>query len=137
MSGKMITVTADDGGSFGAYLAMPESGSGPGLVLLQEIFGINQNMRNTADLFAEEGYVVIVPDLFWRMEAGVDLGYGEADFAKAMGFLERFDSDQGIEDAGAAIEALRAMPACTGKIGALGFCLGGTLAYLTDRKSVV
>lgn len=137
MSGKMITLTAEDGGSFGAYLALPEGGSGPGLVLLQEIFGVNENMRNTADLFAEEGYVTIVPDLFWRMEPGVDLGYTEADFEKAMGFLERFDGDQGIEDAGVAIEALRAMPECTGKIGALGFCLGGALAYMTACRKPV
>ena len=66
MTGTMIEISAADGGRFQAYLAKPAKGSGPGLVLLQEIFGINQFLRDRADYFAEEGYVVLVPDLFWR-----------------------------------------------------------------------
>ena len=137
MSGSMIEVTASDGGRFQAYLAQPEQGSGPGLILLQEIFGINQYLRDMADHFAEEGYVVIVPDLFWRMEPGVNLGYGEEDFQKAFGFYQEFDVDQGIKDAADTIAALRAMPQCVGKIGALGYCLGGKLAYLTAARTDV
>ncbi len=135
MTGTMIDIAAPEGGaSFGGYLALPEGGSGPGLVILQEIFGINSSLRRVADLFAEEGYVTLVPDLFWRMEPGVELGYDEADFAKALAFYERFDVDQGVADIGAAIAALRARSECTGKIGSMGFCLGGLLNYLTAAR---
>lgn len=137
MTGTMIEISAADGGRFQAYLARPAKGSGPGLVLLQEIFGINQFLRDRADYFAEEGYVVLVPDLFWRMEPGVNLGYGEDDFAKAFEFYQRFDVDQGIKDAADAIKALRARPECAGNIGALGYCLGGKLAYLTAARTDV
>ena len=130
MQGEWINVTAADGGSFRAYLAKPAQGSGPGIVLCQEVFGINPYLRDMADLFAEEGYVVIAPDLFWRLEPGVDLGYGEADMKKAHALHDRFDVDQGVRDIGAAVQALRAQPACKGKVGALGYCLGGKLAIL-------
>lgn len=83
MTGQTIEIAAEDGKSFSAYLATPKQGKGPGLILLQEIFGINGFMKETADRFAE-GYVVVVPDLFWRMAPGTVLGYGEADFARAL-----------------------------------------------------
>ena len=134
MTGKTIALAADDGGKFSAYLAVPEAGSGPGLLLLQEIFGVNETMRQCANLFAEEGYVTIVPDLFWRLEPGIELGYGEADFARALDYMGRFDADRGVADAGAALKALRAMSECTGKLAVLGFCLGGRLAYLTAAR---
>ena len=101
MPGRTITIDAADGaGSFAAYLSVPEGGSGPGLLLAQEIFGINATMRAVADGFAEEGYVCLVPDLFWRMQPGIELGYGEADFEKAFGFYGRFDVDKGVDDLG-------------------------------------
>jgi carboxymethylenebutenolidase len=137
MNGTMIEIPTGDGASMGAYLALPESGSGAGLVLLQEIFGINQSLRKTADLFAEEGYVTIVPDLFWRIEPGTDLGYSEAEFGKAIDLMAKFDLDQGIEDIGATLKALRAREECTGKAGCVGFCLGGKLAYLTAARQDV
>ncbi len=137
MNGKMIEIPTGDGASMGAYLALPESGSGAGLVLLQEIFGINQSLREAADLFAEEGYVTIVPDLFWRIEPGIDLGYSEGEFSKAIDLMGKFDLDQGIEDIGATLKALRAREECTGKAGCVGFCLGGKLAYLTAARQDV
>lgn len=85
MAGQWIDIAAKDGSTFKGYLAVPASGSGPGILLLQEIFGVNKSMREVADHYAEEGYVVLAPDLFWRMEPGVELGYTEADFGKAMG----------------------------------------------------
>lgn len=87
MAGQWIDIAAADGGTFKGYLAVPASGSGPGILLLQEIFGVNSSMRETADHYAEEGYVVLAPDLFWRMEPGVDLGYTEADFNTAFGYF--------------------------------------------------
>ena len=138
MSGSMITITAADGGQFEAYFAKPAQGSGPGLVLLQEIFGINPYLRSMADKFAEEGYVVLVPDLFWRMEPGVVLGYNDEDLTKAFDFYQRFDVDQGIRDIADTIASLRAMDECvTSKVGALGYCLGGNLAWLTAARTDV
>lgn len=135
MAGSYVTVAAADGGEFKAYVSTPEKGSGPGIVLLQEIFGVNQSMRDVADYYAEEGYVVIAPDLFWRIEPGVELGYNEEDFQKALAYRQQFDLDKSIEDIAAALSTLRAMPQCVGKAGALGFCLGGKLAYLAAART--
>ena len=137
MSVSMIPVTASDGGTFEAYLELPEVGSGPGLILLQEIFGINSFMRDMAHTFAGEGYVVIIPDLFWRMEPGVNLTYSDEDLQQAFDYYGRFDVDQGITDVADTVTALRARSECTGKVGSLGYCLGGLLAYLTAARTDV
>lgn len=142
MAGEYIDITAADGGTFKGYLAVPESGSGPGLVMLQEIFGVNEGMRWVADYFAEEGYTVLVPDLFWRLEPGVDLTPDDAGFKQAFALMEKFDIDQAVRDIAATIETLRAMPQVSGaegdgKVGALGFCLGGKLAYLAAARTDV
>jgi carboxymethylenebutenolidase len=137
MTGDRIEIVAADGGRFDAYLAIPEAGSGPGLVLIQEIFGVNQHMRDVADLYAAEGYVVLCPDLFWRMEKGIELGQGDADRQKAFALFQQFDVAKGVDDVTATVKALRALKQCVGKIGALGFCLGGKLAYLAAAKSGV
>src|SRR5947199_8636236 len=135
MAGQWIDIAAADGGSFKGYLAVPASGSGPGILLLQEIFGVNSSMREVADYYAEEGYVVLAPDLFWRLEPGIELGYSEADFNKAFGYYQRFDANLSIKDAADALKVLRARRECAGKVGALGFCLGGKLAYLTAART--
>lgn len=120
MSGQIVDVVARDGGKFSAYLATPAQGSGPGLVLLQEIFGINDYMKSMADRYAEEGYVVLVPDLFWRMKPGVVLGYGEADLVQALDYHERFNVEASIDDIAATVDALRRFPQHAGKVGAIG-----------------
>ncbi|MDB5826629.1 MAG: putative carboxymethylenebutenolidase [Variovorax sp.] len=136
MAGQYIDMKAGDGsGSFRGYLALPAGGSGPGLVLAQEIFGINSTMREVADYYAEEGYVVLVPDIFWRQEPNVDLGYTEADWQRAFGYFQGFDEPKGMEDIQTAITTLRARPEVTGKVGVLGFCLGGKLAYLAACRT--
>jgi carboxymethylenebutenolidase len=137
MNGQYIDVSACDGGTFKAYLATPAQGCGPGLVLLQEIFGINDYMKSMADRYAEEGYVVLVPDLFWRMQPGVVLGYGEAGLATALAYHERFDLALAVEDIVATIAALRALPQHAGKIGTVGYCVGGTLAMLAAARTDV
>ena len=131
MENRRISIQATDGGEFAGYLALPEGGSGPGLVVAQEIFGINRFMRLVADRFAEEGYVVLVPDLFWRLEPDIDLGYSEEEWQRAMELMQAFDVDKGIEDMGAALDALGALPECTDGPAVLGYCLGGKLSYLT------
>ena len=134
MAGTTVKITAADGGTFEGYLALPGAGSGPGLILAQEIFGINRHMREVADLYAEEGYVVLAPDLFWRLAAGVELGYEAVDLETAFSFHERFGIDQGVHDINDAIRALRARPECNGKVGVLGFGLGGRMAYLAAAR---
>jgi carboxymethylenebutenolidase len=143
MAGQYIEMKAADGsGTFRGYLSLPSSGSGPGLVLAQEIFGVNATMREAADYYAEEGYAVLVPDLFWRQQPNVELGYSEADWQRAFGFYQGFNEAKGVDDVQTAITALRARPELSGgKVGVLGFCLGGKLAYLsacrTDADVVV
>jgi len=97
MAGQWIEIKAADGGKFRGYLAVPASGKGPGIVLCQEIFGINPYIREVADYYAEEGYVVLAPDLFWRLEKDVDLGYTETEWKKAFDLLQRFDVDKGMD----------------------------------------
>ncbi|MBC7394122.1 MAG: dienelactone hydrolase family protein [Variovorax sp.] len=136
MAGQYIDMKAGDGsGSFRGYLALPAGGSGPGLVLAQEIFGINSTMRDVADYYAEEGYVVLVPDIFWRQEPNVELGYTEADWQRAFGYFQGFDEAKGMQDIQTAISTLRARAEVTGKVGVLGFCLGGKLAYLAACRT--
>lgn len=127
----MTTITSFDGGEFDAYVALPPGGSGPGIVLLQEIFGVNQVMRSIADWYARRGFVVICPDLFWRQEGGVQLtDHTDAEWKRAFELYQGLDEAKAVEDAGAALAFLRRHPACAGKVGAVGFCLGGKLAYL-------
>src|ERR1700736_6248800 len=131
VAGQWIDIAAADGGSFKGYLTIPASGSGPGILLLQEIFGVNASMREVADYYAEEGYVVLAPDLFWRLEPGIELGYSEAEFNKAFGYYQAFDANHPVKDAPDALKVLRARGECVGKVGALGLCLGGKHAHLT------
>lgn len=129
MSGETIEIKTDDG-SFNGYLAKPASGTGPGIVVLQEIFGVNQVMRDICDWLASEGYVALSPDLFWRIEPGVDItDKTDAEWQKAFDLMGKFDPDQGTKDIQATIDTLR--PMTSGKVGAVGYCLGGLLAYLT------
>lgn len=134
---RSVTIAANDGGSFEAYLAVPACGNGPGLVLCQEIFGVNDFMRRTAQLLAEEGYVVLVPDLFWRQQAGIQLTDGPSDMPKAFALYQGFDENLGVQDVISTVVALRALPEQTGGTGVLGYCLGGKLAYLTACRSDV
>ena len=130
-----ISIHTPDG-DFNAYVAIPEAGSGPGIVVIQEIFGVNANIRGIADRIAEKGYVAICPDLFWRIEPGVDItDKTEAEWAKAFELFGKFDADKGTEDIQAAISALRNHKACTGKVGVIGYCLGGKMAYLAATRT--
>jgi carboxymethylenebutenolidase len=132
-----IEITAADGGRFRAYVAVPRTGRGPGIVLCQEIFGINAYIREVADQYAEEGYTVVAPDLFWRMEPNVELGYTPEDWQRAFGFFQKFDVDRGMDDITATVKHMRTLPQVVGKVGALGFCLGGKLAFLAAARSGV
>jgi carboxymethylenebutenolidase len=130
-----ITVSAADGGNFSAYLATPASTPAPGLVLIQEIFGVNQVMRDLADGFAAQGYITACPDLFWRIEPGVQLtDQSQEEWDRAFELMNKFlpDFAQGVGDIGATIAHIRAMDECSGKVGTTGYCLGGSLAYASS-----
>jgi carboxymethylenebutenolidase len=133
MTGQTIAI---GDGSFSGYLASPALGQGPGLVVIQEIFGVNKVMRDIADGFAARGFFALVPDLFWRLAPGITLtDQTDAEWQQAFGLLNRFDKDRGVEDIQASIDHLRRLPAASGKIGAVGYCLGGLLAYLTAART--
>lgn len=130
-----ITVNAADGGSFSAYIATPDAASAPGIVVLQEIFGVNQVMREICDGFAAQGYVAVCPDLFWRIEPGVQLtDKSQEEWDRAFELMNAFlpDFEKGVGDIGATIAALRGHDACSGKVGTVGYCLGGSLAYASS-----
>ncbi len=129
-----IMIKSDDGTQFSGYLAEPGSGPAPGIVVLQEIFGVNSAMRSIAEDLAHKGYLALVPDLFWRQEPNLQLS-DKTDWDRALELYQGFDEDAGIRDARAALAQLRALSACSGKAGAIGYCLGGKLAYLMATRS--
>lgn len=124
----MVQIRSFDGGEFNAHLALPAGGRGPGIIVLQEIFGVNANMRAVCDWLASRGFVALCPDLFWRLEPGLELS-PEKDREKALAMLEKLDFAKAVDDAAAAMSLLRAHPACTKRVGAVGYCMGGRLAY--------
>jgi len=135
MAGEDITIHGPDG-SFGAYLAKPSAGSGSGIVVIQEIFGVNKVIRDIADSFAARGYFALAPDLFWRIEPGVQLtDKSDDEWQRAFGLMTKFDPDFGAKDMQASISHVRWLDGCTGKVGAVGYCLGGLLAYLTAART--
>jgi len=129
MTSQWVTLNAADGGHFDTYLSLPPTGKGPGLVLFEEIFGVNRHIRAVADQYALNGFVVMAPDMFWRQEPHMELGYEGADREKAVAAMKGANPAKLIEDIGATVKALRARPEVSGKIAALGFCMGGRLAY--------
>ena len=136
MATQNVTIPALSGDSFSAYLAAPSTQPRAGIVLIQEILGVDNNMRQTADDYAKAGYLVLVPDLYWRLEPGVQLDSDdEKQWAKAFELLGAFDVDSGVEDLKATLSFLRQYPSSTGKVGSVGFCMGGKLAYLMATRT--
>lgn len=116
---------------FGGYLALPPAGRGPGLLLFQEIFGVNGHIRAVAEQYALDGFVVLAPDVFWRSAPRIELGYSEADIAQGRALMQACKPEDLLGDIGASLAALRARPEAAGaKVGAIGYCMGGRLAYL-------
>ena len=131
----MIAIKSFDDGEFSAYISLPAGGYGPGIVVLQEIFGVNQFMRDVCDWYAAHGFVALCPDLFWRQEPGVDMtDQTDAEWQKAFQLYQGLDEAKAVEDSAATVEFLRKHPACSGRVGAVGFCLGGNLAWLLSVR---
>lgn len=136
MAADRMTLTTPDG-SFSAYVARPDGqGPWPAVVVIQEIFGVNAVMREVCDNLAGQGYLAVCPDLFWRIEPGVDItDHTEAEWKKAFALYNAFDPDKGVEDIGATLTHVRGLPEVAGKVGAVGYCLGGLLAFLTATRT--
>ena len=134
MAGTDVTISTPDG-TFGGYLASPSGGGGAGVVVIQEIFGVSKFIRVIADAYAAHGYFALAPDLFWRLEPGIQLDPTiEAERNRAFSLFPKFNVDLGVKDIEAAIGHLRGTQKCR-KVGAVGYCLGGLLAYLTATRT--
>ncbi|CAG2154274.1 dienelactone hydrolase family protein [Cupriavidus plantarum] len=136
---RWIRVETNDG-SFDAYLSLPPAGKqagGPGIVLIQEIFGVNEHIRSVADQYASDGYVVLAPDIFWRQSPRVELGYAGADMEQAFALRKATDVDAAVSDIAATVRALRAELGGQGKVAAVGYCFGGLLSYLSAARGLV
>ena len=137
MTTRWIEMAAPGGGIFKAYVSLPPAARGPGLLLIQEIFGVNEHIRAVADQYALDGYTVLAPDVFWRFEPGLQLGYDAAGFEKGVGFMRRADFSQLAGDLAVALNNLRMLPECSGKTAVMGYCMGGLLSYLTAATTDV
>lgn len=138
MNAPVNTRWIDIAPGFAGYLALPPAGRGPGLVLWQEIFGVNAHIRAVAEQYALDGFVVLAPDAFWRQAPRVELGYGADDRPRAMALMQGYATPDALADAAAAVAALRALPEVGGaKVGSFGYCMGGRLAYLTAATTDV
>lgn len=131
--GRTVTIQGKDG-PFSAYVADARKPGGPAIVVIQEIFGVNKVMRDITDSLAEEGYTAVCPDLFWRIEPGIDItDQTDAEWEKAFSYFKAFNVDTGIEDIAATLKWVRGQG--HPKVGAVGYCLGGLLSYLTAARS--
>lgn len=134
--GHMIDIESPDG-KFAAYRADPmHAARRPAIIVLQEIFGVNAVMRGICDDLAAKGFIAVCPDLFWRIEPGVDItDKSEAEWKKAFDLMNAFDPATGVMDIQRTIEQVRRDKSCNNKVGAVGYCLGGLLAYLTACRT--
>jgi carboxymethylenebutenolidase len=132
-----ITIKATDGsGSFQAYVREPAGKPAGAVVVIQEIFGVNQAMRDTCAWIADIGFIAVCPDLFWRIEPGIDItDKSEAEWQRAFELFGEFDKAKGIEDLKATLAAARSLPNANGKAGTIGYCLGGLLAFMMAEQS--
>jgi carboxymethylenebutenolidase len=129
---EFTTLKAADGHELAAYVARPAGEPIAGLVVVQEIFGVNAHIRSVADGYAKDGFLAVAPALFDRIERGVELGYEGADMQKAMSFIPRLNIDNAVADIAAALEWSES---ATGKkAGVIGYCFGGTLAWLAATR---
>jgi carboxymethylenebutenolidase len=132
-----ITIKANDGrGEFSAYVVEPKAKPAGVVVLIQEIFGVNQAMRDTTAWVADMGFIAVCPDLFWRIEPGIDLiDKTDAEWQRAFQLFQTFDQAKGVEDLKATVAACRTLPGSNGKVATMGYCLGGRLAFMMAEQS--
>jgi len=132
-----ITIKGQDG-AFEAYIARPAALPAPAVVVLQELFGVNADIRKACDELAEKGFIAVAPDLYWRQEPGVDLGVTtEADWQHGLRLYQAYDRDKGVQDIKDTVAVAAELPDCTGKVAVLGYCLGALMSFLTAVRSDV
>jgi carboxymethylenebutenolidase len=136
MSVETVKIKTSDGKEYNGFLTRPEVSNGAGIVLIQEIFGVNDHIRDVASLYAQEGYMVLAPDLFWRTDPELQLGYSEGDIEKGIAITKKLDLDQATQDLVDAAAVLRKLPGVK-KIGAVGYCMGGMFAYRLACRNAV
>jgi carboxymethylenebutenolidase len=138
MQQRVEQVAAEDGvGTFDLSLWVPDSGSGPGLLLIQEIYGVSDYIRAVASDLAALGYVVAAPDLFWRIKPQHQAAHDQAGLEESLALGQRFDAAQGVRDCLTALRALAELPEVDGGLGVIGFCLGGSIGYLVAAQAPV
>jgi carboxymethylenebutenolidase len=138
MNGRDIEIVASDARRFGAFFAQPKRLPAPAVMVLHEILGVNDFIRSIVNRMADGGFIAIAPELFWRQEANVQLDSdSEADMVRARALRDNFNERLALEDCEATLDYLRTLPACTGKVAAMGYCLGGKLAYLMAARSTI
>jgi carboxymethylenebutenolidase len=126
-----MTIEGRDG-AFAAHISRPKTLPAPAVVVLQEVFGVNADIRKTCDELAEQGFLAVAPDLFWRQEPGVDLSVtSETDWQHGLRLYQAYDRDSGARDVKDTVNAVAKLPGCTGKVAVLGYCLGGLMTFLT------
>ena len=119
-------------GTFNAYIARPKTSPASSVVVLQELFGVNADIRRHCDELAEQGYLVVAPDLYWRQEPGVDLNVtSQSDWDHGLRLYQAYDRDAGVTDIKDTIDAVRSLPECKGKVALLGYCLGALMVFMT------
>jgi carboxymethylenebutenolidase len=129
-----ITIEGRDG-AFGAYIARPKALPAAAVVVLHEVFGVNADIRKTCSELAEQGFIAVAPDLFWRQEQGVDLSVtSEPDWQYGLRLYQAYDRDSGAKDVKDTVNVVAKLPGCTGKVAVLGYCLGGLMTFLTALR---
>jgi carboxymethylenebutenolidase len=130
-----ITIEGHDG-AFAAYIARPKTLPAPAVVVLQELFGVNADIRKTCDELAEQSFLAVAPDLFWRQEPGVDLNVtSDADWQHGLRLYGAYDRDAGAKDVQDTVNAVRKLPECDGKVAVLGYCLGALMVFMTAVRN--
>src|SRR6202047_3137575 len=132
-----ITIGGRDG-AFGAYIARPKTLPAPAVVVLHEVFGVNADIRKTCDELAEQGFLAVAPELFWRKEPGVDLSVtSEADWQHGLRLYQAYDRDAGARDVKDTVNAVAKLPGRTGRVAVLGACLGAVMVFTTATRYCV
>lgn len=137
MSETVNIPTLSGDGNFDVYIARPAGTPRSAIIVIQEIFGVNAGIRRKCDRLAEDGYLAVAPDLFWRLQPGIQLDPDiEPEFQQALDWMGKFNQDQGIRDIEATIHYIRRKEGVE-KVGCVGYCLGGRLAFMTAARTDV
>ena len=137
VTSQWIEIESDDGQHFEGYLALPRAGRGPGVLIVQEIFGVNGHIRSIAEQYALAGFVALAPDMFWRSAPRIELGYDGPGREKGMSLLKSLDIERTVADLGAGVRTLKARQDMTGPVTAIGYCIGGQLVYRMAAQGMV